>query len=101
MSGNNETPQMKSRNKIRRTAPSTRLKMICPPSAGFAFFSSVAANRGRYLYMKMKKASEMMTLAAASQPLRAAAFTRVSFLGGEDMIDAARMDCASPRCGGG
>src|SRR5579863_5614652 len=84
MSGNRETPQMNSRNRMRRTAPSTRLKAIWPPSAGFAFLSSVAASRGKYLYMKMKKANEMMTLAAASHPLKAAAFSREFFLEDSD-----------------
>src|ERR1700731_2346057 len=95
MSGNNETPQMKRRKRIKRTAPSTRLNMICPPSAGFAFLSSVAANSGRYLYMKMKKASEMTTFAAASHPLRAAAFSRVC-----DLDEPAGVGSASLRFGG-
>src|SRR5580658_7807856 len=67
---------MNSRNRVNRTTPSIRLNMICPPSAGLSFLSSVAATSGRYLYMKIKKASEMMTLPAASQLLMAAAFSR-------------------------
>ena len=47
-----------------------------PPKAGSIFFNSVAANSGRYLYMKMKKASEITMLTVASQPLTAAAFSR-------------------------
>src|SRR2546421_8045806 len=91
MSFQSETPQMNSRNRIRRMAPSTRLKMIWPPRAGFTFLISVAASRGRYLYMKMKKASEMAMLTAASQPLRAAAFSLVADFG---------EDSASLRFGG-
>src|ERR1039458_10265883 len=78
MSGKSETPQMNTRNRIKRTAPSTRLNTIWPPSAGLNFLSSVAAKSGRYLYMKMKNASERMTLAAANQPLMVAAFSLVS-----------------------
>ena len=56
-------------------APSIRLKMMRPPSAGSIFFSSVAASNGMYLYMKMKNASEMTILTAASQLLMVAAFS--------------------------
>src|SRR5437660_5187827 len=76
MSFQSETPQMKRRNRTRRTPPSTRLKAMRPPSAGSIFFSSVAASSGRYLYMKMKKASERIIFPAASQLLRVAAFSR-------------------------
>src|SRR5580704_18388388 len=76
MSGKSDTPQMKSKKRTSRTAPSIRLNVICPPRAGFIFLISVAASSGRYLYMKMKKASERMTFAAASHPLRVAAFSR-------------------------
>ena len=69
--------------------------MIWPPSAGFAFFSSVAASSGRYLYMKMKKASEMMTLTAASQPLMVAAFSR-----GWDLVGSCVEGSASLRFSG-
>src|SRR5579863_7756870 len=81
MSLHSETPQMKRRNRINRIAPSTRLNVIRPPSAGSIFLSSVAATSGTYLYMKMKKASEITMLIAANQPLMAAAFSRVSDLG--------------------
>src|SRR5271165_4675454 len=77
MSGNRDTPHMKSKNRTKRTAPSMRLKTIWPPKAGLYLLSSVAANSGRYLYMKMKNASETMTFPAASHPLIDAAFSRV------------------------
>src|ERR1700681_435157 len=80
MSFHSETPQMKSRNKTRRMPPSIRLKTIRPPRAGSIFLSSVAARSGMYLYMKMKKASEIRMLTAASQLLRVAAFSRLSDL---------------------
>src|SRR5580698_2917089 len=95
MSGNSETPQMNSRNRSKRIPPSTRLKMTWPPSAGFAFLSSVAASRGRYLYMKIKKASEIITLPAASQPLMLPAFSRFC-----DLEDCNDEDFAEP-CSGG
>ena len=60
-----------------RIPPSTRLKTIRPPSAGSIFFSSVAARSGTYLYMKMKNASEIRRLTAASQLLTVAAFSRL------------------------
>src|SRR5437763_15508363 len=92
MSFQSEMPQMKSKNRIRRTAPSIRLKAMRPPSAGSIFFSSVAANSGRYLYMKMKKASERMIFPAASQLLRVAAFSREADLaaGGREGSDSLR-----------
>ena len=43
--------------------------MICSPKTGFTRFSSVAASKGRNLYMKMKKPMEKMIFTAASQPL--------------------------------
>src|ERR1700721_3268279 len=77
MSFQSETPQMKSRNNPRRMPPSIRLKTIRPPRAGLIFLSSVAASSGMYLYMKMKKASEITILTAASQLLSVAAFSRL------------------------
>src|SRR5579864_1545327 len=76
MSFQSDTPQMKIRNNTRRIAPSIRLNAIRPPRAGSIFLSSVAASRGMYLYMKMKKASEITILTAASQVLMVAAFSR-------------------------
>src|SRR5713226_4251943 len=95
MSFQSETPQMKMRNRTRRMPPSTRLKAMRPPRAGSIFLSSVAASSGRYLYMKMKKASERMMLPAASQLLRVAAFSRE-----EDLVVGGWEGSASLRFGG-
>src|ERR1700687_1005222 len=95
MSFQSDTPQINSRNSTRRIAPSIRLKTIRPPKAGSIFLSSVAASRGMYLYMKMKKASEMTMLTAASQLLMVAAFSRDLE---EDACDSD--DSASLRVGG-
>src|ERR1700732_3359230 len=91
---------MKSRNRTRRIPPSIRLKAIRPPSAGFIFFSSVAASSGRYLYMKMKNASEITILTAANQLLRVAAFSRDSDFADADFDFGSSEDSASLRCGG-
>src|ERR1700734_4276357 len=101
MSGNSETPQMNSRNKIKRTAPSTRLNAICPPRAGFAFLSSVAASSGKYLYMKMKNARERMILPVASHPLIEAAFSRVCDRKGSPLIGSASLGLGETGEGGG
>src|ERR1051326_2694294 len=90
MSFQRETPQMKSRNRTRRMPPSTRLKAMRPPSAGSIFFNSVAANSGRYLYMKMKKARDKIMLPAANQLLRVAAFSRETDLGADSWADSVR-----------
>ena len=58
-----------------RTMPSTRLNIIWPPRAGSHFLSWVAASNGRYLYMKIKNATEMMMLAVANQLPTVAAFS--------------------------
>src|SRR5271166_6248132 len=100
MSGKRETPQMNSRNRTRRTAPSTRLNAIWPPRAGLNFFSSVAASSGRYLYMKMKKARDKITLPAASHPLMVAASSRESELADAAKGESVEMGSASLRFGG-
>src|ERR1019366_9208989 len=69
MSFHSETPHTNSRNIAIRMSPSTRLNTICCPKTGFTFFSSVVASRGRYLYMKMKKATEKAMFTPAIQPV--------------------------------
>src|SRR5580704_1811125 len=69
MSFHSDTPQTNSRNIAIRISPSTRLNRNCCPKTGFTLFSSVAASSGRYLYMKMKKATENAIFNPAIQPV--------------------------------
>ena len=69
MSRSSDVPQIKIRNSASRIRPSIRLNMICPFSDGWAFFSSVVASSGRYLYMKIKNPTEIRTFTVAIQPL--------------------------------
>ena len=43
--------------------------MICPLNTGLTFLICVAASSGRYLYMKIKNATEKKMLTVAIQPL--------------------------------
>src|ERR1700688_3742725 len=69
MSFHRETPHTNNRNIAMRINPSTRLNMTCCPKIGLTLFSSVVASRGRYLYMKMKKATEKAMFRPAIHPV--------------------------------